>query len=565
MAGKIVKIVDTTDELGSLVNMIPPQSKSIKLYYKLEPITDPSTYSPEIISKFLGSNYFKLSPDLYDELMKTFEEYDKDIPSSFALYTLRNNNKQMFDIFNTESNKHTIYTYITHFMEYLSSRPDKEVTVFYEHINKRIAHQINKYINSYHDITLLSLGPQHTEDIIPPFIINNIPGKYRYNIVVIGNEQTEKDIAKMLKILKKNKETSGYFNIVLFTGKVYLPSLSEPVNTRIDFVESFINNLNIASKYFMFWGKYACGDINNYIVDARRISQKGCTVYGNNTLIKNGYVCSVNMENLLIDPRNMYTYDKSRLYTSLITFTGWFIGSLSIVLNYSQQDIILTDWKNSLDYSSKNAHEYGKQFEKELSVQSNKSEANYHIDNNNQIYSKKLSESPNMNSNKSHLKAHHMNSANTGSVERFSDKDRVYNEKLSESANMISYNALSQSQHGGMHIQNDNDVNNENDEHIYSFESILNNVDNSSVNRNVSEHSSNNIMEDSETNSTSSKINTPVPNASQFGGEIVNKLKEYHHKYNKYKYKHEMLRRRIINILKRNNQIDLIDEILKYD
>jgi hypothetical protein len=253
----------------------------------------------------------------------------------------------------------------------------------------------------------------------------------------------------------------------------------------------------------------------------------------------------------------MYTYDNSRLYTSLVTFTRYFIGSLSIVLNYSHQDIILTDWKNSLDYSSKNAHEYGKQFEKELSVQSNNFETNK-LDNNNQIYSKKLSESPNMNSNKSHA------NANTVNVDKFSDKDRIYNEKLSESANMNSYNSLSHSdkfappQHGGM--------NNDNEEHIYSFESILNNVDDSSVNHTVSEHSSNNIMEDSENNSTTSKINTPVPlNTFQFGGEIANKLKEYHHKYNKYKYKHEMLRRRIINILKRNNQIDLIDEILKYD
>ena len=310
-----------------------------------------------------------------------------------------------------------------------------------------------------------------------------------------------------------------------------------------------------------------------YITDTRRISQKGYTVYGKNMLVKNGYVCSVSTEHALIDPR-----DKYKLYTSLIAFTKHFIGNLSLILNHAHCDTAVTDWKNSLNYCHVKAYEHAKQFERELTASSTKLDIPYvkkitHGSNNinrgslaNQVYSEKLSESVNMNSpNKSHLQSDHTN--------RFSDKDRVYNETLSEPANMdsdsirsysnnLNDNKIQTHQVGG-NAQVYNNVDNENEEHIYSFESILNNVDNSNT---PSEHSSNNIMENSESNDTSSKVTSAEPtNAFQFGGEVVNKLKEYHHKYTKYKYKHEMLKRRVIKLLNKNKQMGLLQEILKYD
>jgi hypothetical protein len=494
MAGKILKIVETFDEIGSLINISPPQPKNTKLYYTLGSVINPDTYSPKFISDLLGSNYLRLQPNMYDELMNIFEEYDKHIDENLRLYTIRNNNKQEFDIFNTESNKSKIYSYLTNLLEYISSKPNPDVTVFYEDLNRRIANQINKHINPYYGVTLLSLGPETIEDIIPPFIIDAIPGKYRYNIVVIGDESTQKDIIKSIKTLKKNKETEGYFNIILFTGKVYLPSLSESVNTRIDFVDSFISNLSTASQHMMYWGKYACGDITNYITDARRISQKGYTVYNKHILVKNSYVCVVNTDTILIDPRDMYTYEKFKLYTSLITFTKHFIESLTIVLNYAQQDTVLNDWKNSLDYDITKVDNYGKQFKIEHT-----------------------------------------------------------HEKLSESVN----------------INNTNNMNNENEEHVYSFESILNNVDSSINNTLSSKSSSDNIMEDSDTGSShtgSSHTDSHTrSNSAQSGGYLMNKLKEYRHKYDKYKYKHEILRKRVISVLRRDGHKDLLDEILKYN
>ncbi len=117
MAGKILKIVETFDELGSLVNISPPQPKNTKLYYKLGSVINPNTYSPKIISNLLGSNYLQLPPNLYDALMNIFEEYDKNIKDeAFRLYTIRNNNKQAFDVFNTDINKDKIYMYLTNLM-----------------------------------------------------------------------------------------------------------------------------------------------------------------------------------------------------------------------------------------------------------------------------------------------------------------------------------------------------------------------------------------------------------------------------------------------------------------
>ena len=536
MAGKILKIVETFDEIGSLVDISPPQPKNTKLYYKLGSVINPDTYSPKTVSDLLGSNALRLSPDLYDELMNIFEEYDKTInDEDFRLYTIRNNNKQAFDIFNTENNKNRIYIYLENLMGYISSRPNPEVTVFYEDLNRRIANKINTHINPYYGVTLLSLGPQTIEDIIPPFVLDDIPGKYRYNIVVIGNESNQKDIIRAIKILKKNKDTEGYFNIMLFTGKVYLPSLSEPVNTRIDFVDSFINNLSISSKHIMYWGTYACGDITNYITDARRMSRNGYTVYGKNMLVKNGHVCSLSANNLLIDSRDMYTYDKSKLYTSLITFTRHFIGSLTVVLNYTQQDIHLTDWKNSLEYDPVKVETYGKQFETE--------------------HTNKLSETNILNE-----------PTKLSETNILSDKDRISNKKLSESSNMYRQEKPHSDTHpitgGSMGMnavsRDSTDKDNEDEEHVYSFESILNNADNSSINNTVSVKSSS----DNATESDTSNTQVTSPYSSEY---LIHKLKEYYHKYDKYKYKHEMLRRRVINILRRDGNTDLLNEILKYD
>ena len=40
-------------------------------------------------------------------------------------------------------------------------------------------------------------------------------------------------------------------------------------------------------------------------------------------------------------------------------------------------------------------------------------------------------------------------------------------------------------------------------------------------------------------------------------------IKDLHHKYNKYKYKHEMQRRKIKEVLKKHDQMDLYNEIIE--
>lgn len=353
---EFVKLVDTSDDKGTLTRVIVPKSTNLIIYDALYEynILD---YNQEKVNNVLNNNVLSLEDHVYEEYKNLLIKYDDS--NELKLYTLKLENNEEFIKVNNNSNSKEILKYFESFMTNLITLPNTESKIAYEEMNKRIAKKISNELNLDFQNTFISLGPgRKREAIIPPFVIDKVTLGSKFNIILLDPSETleesnsMREANDMMNFIKDwNNDIVHNLNILLFHGRVHLPSLTDSKLTRTDFVESFIKELSIDfNNTFMYWGEYACGNIKEYLSDAKITSSLGVTVLGTDVLIKNSNVCTVTQGYSLIDSGNKYSVGNNSLYPLKISFTGEFVEHLSKLLNKSNADVnVPLEWKNSLD------------------------------------------------------------------------------------------------------------------------------------------------------------------------------------------------------------------------